>query len=59
MEALVQNFYELVKTSPAKDAEKLLSFVNDIDIEPYLAEGKDLDLASLLGLNSEHAKTDN
>jgi|LauGreDrversion4_2_1035121.scaffolds.fasta_scaffold46069_2 hypothetical protein len=51
MEGVVQNFYDLVKVSPVDKSEALLSFVTDFDLEPHLAEGREIDLVSLLGLN--------
>ncbi len=55
MEGVVQNFYDLVKLSPVDKCDTLLSFVTDFDLEPHLAEGREIDLLSLLDLN----KTDN
>lgn len=51
IESHVQNFYEIVKNTPASQSDKLLSFVSDFDLEPHLAEEKEIDLISILGLN--------
>jgi hypothetical protein len=54
MENLVQGFYDLVKTAPVSHNEKVLSFINDFDIEPVLSEEREVDLMALLGLEENN-----
>jgi hypothetical protein len=50
MENFVNGFYDQVKTLDTKHNSKLLSFVNDFEIESHLGEGDELDLSKLLSL---------
>jgi glutaminase len=52
MENLVQQFYDLTKTSSIDDSEKLKKF-NNIDLEELMEENGSLeiDLKSLLGID--------
>jgi hypothetical protein len=53
MENFVGEFYEIVRNSQVNNCEKLMSFVNEFDIQETLAENGslDIDIKKLLELS--------